>query len=118
MNVVRDGAKEEPVPLVDELPATPIRSRLALWVPRAATVGCLGLTFWGAQRSEGLHGVSALVFPFLGTSNKERWEASYLTWNLTSPFLIWIIEGYRGGSSMTPLALLVLSQPAHATQER
>lgn len=108
MDAEAGGAKEESVPpplQCDERPATPIRSSLSLWVPRAAAIGCLGLTLWRAQRNDGLQGVSALVFRFLGTSQKERWEASYLTWNLTSPFLIWTIEGYRIGNAMTPLAM-------------
>lgn len=83
------------------LPARPIRSRLALWIPRAATVASLGLTCWLAPRA----GVSALALAFFGTDAGERRIASYDSWNLTSAFLIWTVEGYRAGNALTPLAV-------------
>ncbi|KUI64495.1 hypothetical protein VM1G_00049 [Cytospora mali] len=90
----------------DELSSTPIRNKLAIWIPRVAATGCMGLTYWlGSQNDDGLKGVYALAFPFFGNDPASRLHASYLVSNLISPILIWTIEGNRAGNAMTPLAL-------------
>lgn len=86
-------------------PAKPIDGRLAVWIPRAATIGCMGLTYWLASRNEGLRGVHALVFPFFGSDVTSRSQASYLVSNLISPVLIWTVEANLEGTSMAKLAL-------------
>lgn len=89
----------------DAPPAKPIEGRLAVWIPRAATIGCMGLTYWLASRNKGLRGVHALVFPFFGSDVTSRSQASYLVSNLISPILIWTVEANREGTFMAKLAL-------------
>lgn len=89
---------------MDTPPAKPIEGQLAAWVPRAATMGCMGLTYWLASRNEGLRGVHALVYPFFGSDATSRSHASYLVTNLISPVLIWTVEANRAGTSIAKLA--------------
>ena len=90
----------------DDIPSWPIQNELAVWMPRVAATGCMGLTYWFASRSdEGIKGVYALAFPFFGSDPAARLQASYLVFNLISPVLIWTIEGSRAGNALTPLAL-------------
>lgn len=88
-----------------ELPAEPLQGRLAIWAPRVATLGYLGLNLWRAQHVPGPHGVAGVTFPFFGTSSLDRSAARHMTLTLASPLMIWTIEGYREANSMTPLAL-------------
>lgn len=74
------------------LPAKPITGDMALWLPRIATAGCLGLTYVRARQHVGLTGTSALAFPLFGTNAKERLFALYMAGNLTSPLMIWTLE--------------------------
>lgn len=105
MSYPPDGAKTERVTRgEDELPAKPIRGKLAIWVPRIATFGYLGLNIWRAQQVPGPHGVAGLAFYFFGTSRSDRHAARETTLMLASPLLIWTVEGYRAANSMTPLA--------------
>ncbi|KAJ4424136.1 hypothetical protein N0V82_001184 [Gnomoniopsis sp. IMI 355080] len=90
----------------DELPAKPLRGQLATWGPRVVTLGYLGLNLWQAQQIPGLHGVVGNIFPFLGTNLPDRFTAKRMTLTLSSPLLIWTVEGYRKANSMTPLAFL------------
>ncbi|KAK2604067.1 hypothetical protein N8I77_007026 [Diaporthe amygdali] len=95
------------------LPTRPIEGRLPVWIPKAATIGCMGLAYWLSTRNEGLRGVHALVFPFFGNDARNRLQGSYLVSNLISPVLIWTVEGHRrGGSSMATLALQSLAGAA------
>lgn len=87
------------------LPAQPIHGRLAIWGPRIATLGYLGLNLWQAQQIPGLQGAIGVAFPFFGTSLHDRVAASRMTLTLASPLLIWTVEGYRAANTMTPLAL-------------
>lgn len=96
--------REAPTSPTKAPPAKPIEGRLAVWVPRAATIGCMGLTYWLASRNEGLRGVYALVFPLFGSDVTSRSQASYLVSNLISPVLIWTVEANREGTSMAKLA--------------
>lgn len=91
------AGREAPTTPVNAPPAKPVEGRLAVWIPKAATIGCLGLTYWLASRNEGLRGVHALVFPFFGSDVVSRSQASYLVSNLISPVLIWTIEANREG---------------------
>lgn len=75
-----------------DLPARPFWSDEARWIPKLATVGCLGLTYWRARQNMGLKGTSALAFPLFGTDAKERLFALYMAGNLTSPLMIWTLE--------------------------
>lgn len=96
------------------LPARPIRGSLALWLPRAATVAGLGVTWLASRQQQQQPGanVVALALPFFGTGNPgERRVASYISWNLTSAFMIWTVEGWRGGNAGTVLAVQVSSCP-------
>lgn len=96
------------------LPARPVRGSLALWLPRAATVAGLGVTWLASRQQQQQTGanVAALALPFFGTANpRERRVASYISWNLTSAFMIWTVEGWRGGNAGTVLAVQVLFCP-------
>lgn len=99
------SGREAPTSPMNAPPAKPIEGRLAVWIPRAAAVGCMGLTYWLASRNKGLRGVHALVFPFFGSDVTSRSQASYLVSNLISPVLIWTVEANREGTSMAKLAL-------------
>lgn len=83
----------------------PVEGQLAVWIPRAATIGCMSLTYWLASRNDGLRGVHALLFPFFGSDVASRSQASYIVITLISPVLIWTVEANRGGISMPKLAL-------------
>lgn len=89
----------------NELSAEPIHGRLAIWGPRIATVGFLGLNLWRAQWAPGPHGIAGLTFALFGTSQWDRFAAKRMALTLASPLLIWTVEGYRAANSMTPLAL-------------
>lgn len=91
--------------LANAPPATPIEGKLAVWIPRAATIGCMGLTYWLASRNRGLRGVQALIFPFFGSDARSRSQGSYLVSTLISPVLIWTIEANRNGISIGMLIL-------------
>lgn len=96
---------EAPTDRVNAPPAEPIEGRLAVWTPRAATIGCMGLTYWLASRNKGPRGVMAVLFPLLGSDVASRSQASYLVTNLISPVLIWMVEANRRGTSVAKLAL-------------
>lgn len=99
------AGREAPTTPVNASPAKPVEGRLAVWIPEAATIGCLGLTYWLASHNDGLRGVHALVFPFFGSDEASRSHASYLVSNLISPVLVWTVEANREGISMAKLAL-------------
>lgn len=106
MSSTPDGTKKEGQAIGrTELPAEPVQGRLAIWGPRVATLGYLGLNLWRAQHIPRPHGVAGLTFPFFGTSPLDRSAARHMTLTLASPLMIWTIEGYREANSMTPLAL-------------
>lgn len=106
MSSTLDGPKIEGHAIAKaELPATPLHGRLAVWAPRVATLGYLGLNLWRAQQIPGPHGVAGVTFPFFGTSPPDRLAAKSMTLTLASPLIIWTIEGYREANYMSPLAL-------------
>ncbi|KAI3394317.1 hypothetical protein diail_2911 [Diaporthe ilicicola] len=98
-------ARSGPRDPTNALPAEPIEGRLALMAPKAAAIGCLGITWWLDSYNRGLKGVHALAFPFFGRDATSRSQASYLVYNLISPVLIGTIEGSRRGFSTRTFAL-------------
>lgn len=80
-------------------PAEPIKGRLDLSIPRAATITCATLTWVLSLRNKGLQGMDALLFTFLGSDADSRSQATYLLSNMISPVLIWTVEANRGGAS-------------------
>lgn len=106
MSFTLDGAKMDGHAIgKSDLPESPIHGRLAVWGPRVATLGYLGLNLWRAQQIPGPHGVAGVTFPFLGTSPLDRLAAKSMTLTLASPLMVWTIEGYREANSMSLLAL-------------
>lgn len=97
--------REAPTATMNVPSGKPVEGKPAVWAPRAATIGCMGFTYWLASRNDGLRGVHALLFPFFGSDVGSRSQASYIVTNNISPVLIWTVESNRGGISMTKLVL-------------
>lgn len=88
------------------LPVMPIRSKAAMWVPRTATVGLLGLSLWRSQQYQGaLQGVAALASALFGSSPFDRHVATQTAFGLASPLLVWTVEEYRSSKAISPLVL-------------
>ncbi|KAI1758575.1 FAD binding domain protein [Hypoxylon sp. FL1150] len=49
--------------------------------------------------------VSAFAYPMFGSSPTAMLQLTYFLSQLAAPMLVWTIEGYRSGNSLTPLAL-------------